>query len=70
MAGLVQYLSAKVGWLTGRSLPELVADRTERSPIAYWLQAELVAVATDLAEIVGGAVALNLLFGLPTWLAR
>ena len=67
MAGLVQYLSAKVGWLTGRSLPELVAARTERWPrIAYWLQAELVAVATDLAEIVGGAVALNLLFGLPT----
>ncbi len=67
MAGLVQYLSAKVGWLTGRSLPELVADRTERSPrIAYWIQAELVAVATDLAEIVGGAVALNLLFDLPT----
>ena len=66
MAGLVQYLSAKVGWLTGRSLPELVAERTERSPrIAYWIQAELVAVATDLAEIVGGAVALNLLFGLP-----
>ena len=67
MAGLVQYLSAKVGWLTGRSLPELVAARNERWPrITYWLQAELVAVATDLAEIVGGAVALNLLFGLPT----
>ncbi len=66
MAGLVQYLSAKVGWLTGRSLPELVAERTSRrARIAYWLQAELVAVATDLAEIVGGSVALSLLFDLP-----
>ncbi len=66
MAGLVQYLSAKIGWLTGRSLPELVAERTgRRSRIGYWLQAELVAVATDLAEILGGAVALQLLFGLP-----
>ncbi len=66
MAGLVQYLSAKVGWLTGQSLPELVAGRNARVPrISYWVQAELVAVATDLAEIVGGAVALNLLFDLP-----
>lgn len=66
MAGLVQYLSAKVGWLTGESLPALVATRTSaRARRAYWVQAELVAVATDLAEIVGGAVALNLLFGLP-----
>ena len=66
MAGLVQYLSAKVGWLTGRSLPELVGARNARLPrICYWIQAELVAVATDLAEIVGGAVALNLLFDLP-----
>lgn len=66
MAGLVQFLSAKVGLVTGKSLPELVGARTRRSSrIAYWVQAELVAVATDLAEIVGGAVALNLLFDLP-----
>ncbi|HEY6683005.1 MAG TPA: Nramp family divalent metal transporter, partial [Propionibacteriaceae bacterium] len=66
MAGLVQYLSAKVGWLTGETLPALVARRNARVPrICYWIQAELVAVATDLAEIVGGAVALNLLFSLP-----
>ncbi|TFV61154.1 divalent metal cation transporter [Mycobacterium sp. PS03-16] len=66
MAGLVQYLSAKLGLVTGRSLPESVADHT-RTPtrIAYWLQAELVAMATDLAEIVGGAIALYLLFDLP-----
>lgn len=66
MAGLVQYLSAKLGLVSGRTLPEAVADHT-RTPtrIAYWLQAELVAVATDLAEVVGGAIALNLLFDLP-----
>src|SRR3954466_10362244 len=44
MAGLVQYLSAKVGWLTGRSLPALVAERTSRRVrLAYWVQAEAVA---------------------------
>ncbi|SDT05719.1 Nramp family divalent metal transporter [Microlunatus soli] len=66
MAGLVQFLSAKIGLLTGRSLPELVGTRVgRRGRIAYWLQAELVAMATDLAEILGGAIALQLLFGLP-----
>jgi manganese transport protein len=66
MAGLVQYLSAKLGLVTGRTLPEAVRDTT-RTPtrIAYWLQAELVAIATDVAEIIGGAIALHLLFGLP-----
>ena len=66
MAGLVQYLSAKLGLVSGRTLPEAVADHT-RTPtrIAYWLQAELVAMATDLAEVVGGAIALHLLFDLP-----
>ncbi|MCP9271675.1 Nramp family divalent metal transporter [Mycolicibacterium arenosum] len=66
MAGLVQYLSAKLGLVTGRSLPEAVADHTRRrTRLAYWVQAELVAMATDLAEIVGGAIALYLLFDLP-----
>ncbi|GAA2755452.1 Nramp family divalent metal transporter [Actinopolymorpha rutila] len=66
MAGLVQYLSAKVGLVTGRSLPALVADELSRpARLAYWLQAELVAIATDLAEVVGGAIALALLFDLP-----
>ena len=66
MAGLVQYLSAKLGLVTGRSLPEAVGDRMRRpTRLAYWAQAELVAVATDLAEVVGGALALHLLFGLP-----
>ena len=66
MAGLVQYLSAKLGLVTGRTLPEAVRDHTRTpSRIGYWLQAELVAIATDLAEVVGGAIALRLLFGLP-----
>lgn len=66
MAGLVQYLSAKLGLVTGHSLPEAVAAHTRTpSRIAYWLQAELVAMATDLAEVVGGAIALYLLFDLP-----
>jgi manganese transport protein len=67
MAWLIQYLSAKLGIVTGRSLPEMLGDRIRR-PLGrrlYWLQAELVAMATDLAEIIGGAVALNLLFNLP-----
>jgi manganese transport protein len=66
MAGLVQYLSAKLGLVSGLTLPEAVRDRTRRGTrIAYWAQAELVAIATDIAEIVGGAIALRLLFGLP-----
>jgi manganese transport protein len=66
MASLVQYLSAKVGLVTGKSLPELVRDKLPRwARISYWLQAELVAAATDIAEVLGGALALNMLFGLP-----
>lgn len=66
MAGLVQFLSAKLGLVTGQSLPEAVADHTRRrTRLAYWVQAELVAMATDLAEVVGGAIALYLLFDLP-----
>lgn len=66
MAALVQYLSAKVGLVTGQSLPEVVGTRLSKWPrIAYWAQAELVAIACDIAEIIGGAVALNILFGIP-----
>lgn len=66
MAGLVQYLSAKLGLVTGSTLPEAVRDRTSTpTRIAYWVQAEVVAIATDLAEIIGGAIALQLLFDLP-----
>ncbi|MFT4299288.1 MAG: Nramp family divalent metal transporter [Aeromicrobium sp.] len=66
MAVLVQYLSAKLGLVTRRSLSSHLGERLPRAPrIAYWLQAEAIAVATDLAEVVGGAIALNLLFDLP-----
>ena len=66
MAGLVQYLSAKLGLVTGATLPEAVRDRTGTPVrIGYWIQAELVAIATDLAEVIGGAIALNLLWELP-----
>lgn len=65
-AGVVQYLSAKLGLVTGASLPELVGRRLgTRSRICFWLQAEVVAMATDLAEVVGGAIALQLLFNVP-----
>ena len=67
MAWLVQYLSAKLGIVTGKSLPEILGERI-RSRWArrgFWLQAELVAMATDVAEILGGAIALNILFDLP-----
>jgi manganese transport protein len=66
MAGLVQYQSAKLGLVSGRTLPELLGDRLKpTSRRLFWVQAELVAAATDLAEVIGGAIALNLLFGLP-----
>jgi manganese transport protein len=66
MACLVQYLSAKLGLVTGKSLPQMVAERLPRAArLAYWAQAETVAIATDLAEVIGGALALHLLFGLP-----
>ena len=67
MAWLIQYLSAKLGLVTGRSLPEVLGRRIRNrwARRAFWLQAELVAMATDIAEVLGGAVALNLLFGIP-----
>ncbi len=66
MAALIQYQSAKLGLVTGRSLPELLGERMHtRSRIAFWVQAELIAAATDLAEVVGGAIALYLLFDVP-----
>jgi manganese transport protein len=66
MAVLVQYQSAKLGIVTGESLPGILGQRLRRGPrLAYWAQAEVVAAATDIAEVVGGAIALHLLFGLP-----
>jgi manganese transport protein len=70
MAMLVQYLSAKVGIATGRNLPELCRAHLPR-PVTWglWAQAEIIAIATDLAEFVGAAVALKLLFGVPPFAA-
>ncbi|KAE8765634.1 Nramp family divalent metal transporter [Georgenia thermotolerans] len=66
MAVLVQYQSAKLGLVTGQTLPALVGRRLRRrGRLAFWAQAEVVAAATDLAEIIGGAIALHLLFGMP-----
>jgi manganese transport protein len=66
MAVLVQYQSAKLGIVTGDSLPGVLGRRLRKGPrLAFWAQAEVVAAATDVAEVVGGAIALNLLFGLP-----
>ncbi|WP_219467322.1 Nramp family divalent metal transporter [Nonomuraea rhizosphaerae] len=66
VAMLLQYLSAKLGIATGRSLPELCRDHYPR-PVVWglWAQAEIVVIMTDLAEFIGGAVALNLIFGMP-----
>ena len=65
-AMLIQSLSAKLGLATGRNLPEACRDTFPRPvSVGLWVQAEIVAIATDLAEVIGGAVALNLLFGLP-----
>jgi manganese transport protein len=70
MAMLVQYLSAKLGVATGRDLPELCrAHLPRRACLGLWVQAELIAMATDLAEFVGAAVGLNLLFHVPLALA-
>jgi manganese transport protein len=66
MAMLVQYLSAKIGIASERNLPELCRDSMPRSvTFGLWIQAEVVAAATDLAEFVGAAIALHLLFGVP-----
>jgi manganese transport protein len=66
MAMLIQYLSAKIGIATGRNLPELCRERFPRPVVlGLWVQAELIAMATDLAEFIGAAIALNLLFGVP-----
>jgi manganese transport protein len=66
MAMLIQALTAKLGLATGRDLATCCRERLPR-PVVWglWAQAEAVAVATDLAEVVGGAVALTLLFGVP-----
>ncbi len=70
IAWLVQYLSARLGIVTCKSLPEVLGTRiTSRGwRLGYWAQGELIAMATDVAEVIGGAIALNLLWGIPLWL--
>jgi manganese transport protein len=66
MAMVVQTLSAKLGIATGRNLPEMCRDHFGRPvSIGLWIQAELIAMATDLAEVLGAALGLHLLFGIP-----
>lgn len=66
IAMLVQTQSAKLGIATGRNLAELCRERfSRRTSVGLWLQAEVVAMATDIAEVVGAALGLNLLFGIP-----
>ena len=66
MSVLIQYQSAKLGVVTGKSLPQLLGERMQSGPrILFFAQAEVIAIATDLAEVIGGAIALKLLFNLP-----
>ena len=66
IAMLIQYLSAKLGIVTDRNLPEVVRERFPR-PVTWgmWIQAEVMAMSTDIAEFLGAALGLNLLFGVP-----
>ncbi len=66
MAMLIQYLSAKLGIVTDRDLPELCRERFPRAVTwGLWVQAEIMAMSTDIAEFLGAALGLNLLFGVP-----
>ena len=66
MAMLIQTLSAKLGIATGRNLPEVCREHfSRRTSIGLWIQAELIAMATDLAEFLGAALGIKLLLGIP-----
>ena len=70
IAMLIQYLSAKLGIVTDRSLPQVVRERFPRGVSwGMWAQAEVMAMATDVAEFLGAALGLNLLFGVPLFIA-
>src|SRR2546423_5713447 len=65
MAMLIQTLSAKLGIATGRNLPEVCRERfSRRTSIGLWIQAELIAMATDPAEFLGAAVGMQLRLGI------
>jgi len=66
MAMLIQYLSAKLGIVTDHDLPEVVRAHFPRAfTWGMWVQAEIMAMSTDIAEFIGAALGLNLLFGVP-----
>ena len=66
MAMLIQSMSAKLGIATGMNLPEVCRERFPRAvSFLLWIQAELIAMATDIAEFVGAAIGINLITGLP-----
>ena len=66
MAVLIQAMSAKLGIATGKNLPEMCRARFKRrTSIGLWIQGELIAMATDVAEFIGAALGLYLLFGIP-----
>ena len=66
MSVLIQYQAAKLGIVTGKSLPQILGQRMGTAGrFLFLMQAEVIAIATDLAEVIGGAIALNLLFGVP-----
>ncbi|RDU38026.1 divalent metal cation transporter [Neobacillus piezotolerans] len=70
MAVLIQVMSAKLGIATGKNLPEVCRDQfSKRTSILLWIQAELVVMATDLAEFIGAALGLYLLFDIPMIMA-
>lgn len=74
MAMVVQYQSAKLGIVTGSTLSQLVGERLDGLSSGRWLrllygaQAIIMAMATDIAEVIGGAIGVSLLTGLPLWL--
>ena len=74
MAMVIQHQSAKLGLVTGLTLPQVMHSALEGKPwqrpvsLGYGVQAFVIAVATDIAEVVGGALALHLMFGTPLWL--
>ena len=70
VAMVIQYLSAKLGIVTDRNYPEVVRDKYHRAfSFGMWVQAEIMAMSTDIAEFLGAAIGLNLLFGVPLFIA-
>ena len=70
VAMVIQYLSAKLGIVTDQNYPEMVREKYHRAfSFGMWVQSEIMAMSTDIAEFLGGAIGLNLLFGVPLFVA-